>query len=129
MENIHCVQQIAAGKYDMQHLGNLFCNMEFNPSILPPMMTMTSAISVLLSLRSQLIYRVNIYSHLEASSTGTPKDQSVYNRDPFNQHGLNSIPIWISDYIHYKVCGKIIDPFPNFKVQPFKFGNKSSYHT
>ena len=33
---------------------------------------------------------------------------------PFYQHGLTLIPIWISNYIQYKVWDEITYPFPNF---------------
>ena len=32
--------------------------------------------------------------------------------DPLYLHGLTLIPAWISNSIHYKVCGDIIYPFP-----------------
>ena len=34
------------------------------------------------------------------------------------------IPACISYYIIYNVCDEIINPFPNFKVPPLKFGNE-----
>ena len=33
---------------------------------------------------------------------------------PFYYHGLTSIPVWISNYIHYNVWDEIIYPFLNF---------------
>ena len=34
--------------------------------------------------------------------------------DPFNQHGLTSIPAWISYHPYCKVWDAITYPFPNF---------------
>ena len=33
---------------------------------------------------------------------------------PFYKHGLTLIPVWISNYIQYKVWDEITYPFPNF---------------
>ena len=40
-------------------------------------------------------------------------------------HGLTLIPVWISNYIHYKVWGESTYPFPNVNVYTLKFGNGS----
>ena len=37
-----------------------------------------------------------------------------HERSPFYWHILVLIPAWISDYIHYNVCGEITYLFPNF---------------
>ena len=39
--------------------------------------------------------------------------------DPLYQHGLTSIPAWISNYIHYKVGDEVTYP----TVASLKFGN------
>ena len=35
-------------------------------------------------------------------------------QDPFYYNGLNLIPAWVSNYIHYNVWGEITYPFLNF---------------
>ena len=37
--------------------------------------------------------------------------QILLDQGPFYWHGLTLIPEWISNNIHYKVCGEIIQPF------------------
>ena len=34
-------------------------------------------------------------------------------RGPFYEHRLNSIPTWISYYMHRRVWNEMTDPFPN----------------
>ena len=46
---------------------------------------------------------------------------SIFVRDLLLQIRINLA--WISTYIHYKVWDEITSSFPNFNVQPLKFGN------
>ena len=40
--------------------------------------------------------------------------QKQHNMGPLYQHVLMLIPVWISNYIHYKVWDEITYPFQNF---------------
>ena len=46
----------------------------------------------------------------------------IVTENPFYYYGLTLIPVWISNYIHYKVWGEIADPFPNFNSVILKVG-------
>ena len=39
---------------------------------------------------------------------------SLWHRGAFCYHGLTSIPLWVSSYMHHKVRDEITYPFPNF---------------
>ena len=48
---------------------------------------------------------------------------SEYTRSPFYKHGLTLVPVWINNYIHYKVWDEITYVSQTSVMQPLKFGN------
>ena len=67
-----------------------------------------------------LRYIVRLYVH--RSTLKIYNYQAMSTWGPFSWHGLTLIPVWITNYMHYKMWNEITSPFPDFNVTPLKFG-------